>query len=1564
MRSTVGKLKKGHWSVLAILLVLAMSTSAFAQGSIYGTVTNSDLSTPANGEIAFVGFLDDTDEEIRIETSDGAGYDGGYWYDDFQNYLTEAPGNPYDYLFYNTTNGEGYRLSEVIPDNSFQEENVALAAVAWPAAPDGLTGVTVSGSTVILAWNYSPGLTYHVYRRVGTSNGSFFRLDNTAGEMTDPGVSDDFYVDASVDGVSAYDYLIIAEDASGNLSPHSTVVTVNTAGLDTPVLVSLDPTTGTASGGTTINIEGSGFDPAGVNVLWGTETVAATVISPYALTMVSPAGTVGASVDISLTNIASGLSSNILTGGFTYAANATPVLAAIGAQETTENISLGFTVTAMDADGDTPLLTSSTLPGTASFEDNGDGTGSFNWLPLFTDAGVYSVTFYATDAVVSSAVDSEVVQITVLEAGNQSPVMAPVNDTSIAEGGTLALVVSASDPDGEIPSLSASGYPTNASFTDNLDGTGNFDFSPDLTQAGVYDIVFKAMDAAMEVDSIVVQITVTEVNQAPELATIGSQSGIEGILLTFAVSATDADGTVPVLSTSELPEGASFTDSLNGAGAFEWIPSFTDFGTHQVTFYATDADVPADIDSEIVTIEIADAGNQAPVLNSIGAQAVAEGGSLNLTITASDPDGTIPTLLAVSVPTNATFEDQGDGTALFYFAPDYTQSGVYNVTFVADDGVLADTEIVAITVTELGNLAPVIDSVGDFAVDEGVSLQIPVTATDPDGGGIYPVLSVSTTLSHYTFTDNGDGTGLLTYDPDFYDAGIDTVSFFATDFGVPQQSTGMISVITTADVNQPPVIDPIGPFGAAVGELLEFTVTTSDPTAPDTTGRVFLSTLGLPANATFVDNGYGTGTFEFTPDVSQVGLVTVSFLAVDQGTPQQSTTLAVDINVVAENIPPVLDSIGPHIIVEGGTLVLDISASDPDGAVPPSILLVNTPEGGSFIDNGDGTAQFTFTPGFFGTTRLIWLEFRAYDGIAIDKEIVLIQIQDAGNQAPVFDELAEPIPPVMEGDSMGVEITAYDPDGSSVTLEADPATLPTNATFTDLGDGVGLIIFKPDYTQAGVYDIDIIAYDGPMEDEGTLSTVGTFEIEVEEAGNQYPQLAPISDQTVLESATLTFSVMATDPDGTAPELTAAPLPTNATMTDNGDGTGDFEFIPDYTQAGVYEIMFYASDGVETDSQMVTITVNDNNRLPFVFTSGGSTIYEGDTLAYGVTSFDADGTIPYLSAYLSGQETLAPNMTFDDNRDGTGTLTFMPDYTQGGPASNPLTYNVVFRATDEDYPDVWQTSATVTIAVINVNQEPELFFMSGSGPFSAMEGDSIIFGVVVVDPDVSSSMPTLTIQNLPDSNADFSSASGLGTFRFYPDYTQAGSYSITFVGTDEESASVSQIVEIEITEAGNQPPTLGQPSVDTAQVPVGGEYCIEVEPYDPDLDSISLEVFPIYPGATWTDRGDGTGEYVLRADSTYLDSVLAVTVVVTDHPSLVSDTAVTYLAVVPFLRGDLDNNSKYSINDVAYLIAFLFRDGPEPVIAETADVDGDGSVNIGDITFLIYYIYYLGPQPPR
>lgn len=213
--------------LVVVAIILTPGEGILAQGNIFGTVINSDTSTPADEEISFFGFIDDTDEEIRIDACIGAGYDNGNWYDDFQNFLTEGPYDPFDYHFYNTLNNERQLITGVIDNGSFQQVDVALTTLDWPEKPTGLTALPVSGPAIELSWNNLSGLTYHIYRREATSNGSFFRIDDPSGSLANPGVSGGAFTDNNVDGTSSYSYLIIAEDISRNFSPHSDYITVS-----------------------------------------------------------------------------------------------------------------------------------------------------------------------------------------------------------------------------------------------------------------------------------------------------------------------------------------------------------------------------------------------------------------------------------------------------------------------------------------------------------------------------------------------------------------------------------------------------------------------------------------------------------------------------------------------------------------------------------------------------------------------------------------------------------------------------------------------------------------------------------------------------------------------------------------------------------------------------------------------------------------------------------------------------------------------------------------------------------------------------------------------------------------------------------------------------------------------------------------------------------------------------------------------------------------------------------------------------------------------------------------
>ena len=132
------------------------------------------------------------------------------------------------------------------------------------------------------------------------------------------------------------------------------------------------------------------------------------------------------------------------------------------------------------------------------------------------------------------------------------------------------------------------------------------------------------------------------------LAPIGSQETDENVNLSFGVSASDVDGTTPSLTTSTLPTGASFSDNSDGTGDFDWTPTYDQAGSYDVTFYAND-EVTSDVDSEIVTITVNNV-NRPPVLTGIGLQSTVEGQNLNFGVSASDPDGTTPSLTVSTLP--------------------------------------------------------------------------------------------------------------------------------------------------------------------------------------------------------------------------------------------------------------------------------------------------------------------------------------------------------------------------------------------------------------------------------------------------------------------------------------------------------------------------------------------------------------------------------------------------------------------------------------------------------------------------------------------------------------------------------------------------------------------------------------------------------------------------------------------------------------------------------------------------------------------------------------------------
>jgi hypothetical protein len=1231
--------------------------------------------------------------------------------------------------------------------------------------------------------------------------------------------------------------------------------------------------------------------------------------------------------------------------------NLKPTLAAIAPQTVNEGATLAFRVSATDPDATIPSLSALNLPANATFADSLNGAGSLAFAPTFTQAGVYNVSFIASDGALA---DTQIVAVTVVNV-NLKPTQTAIAPQSVNEGATLNLGVSATDPDGTIPSLTAINLPLNATFTDLTTGSGTLAFSPNFTQAGVYNVSFIASDGALA-DTQIVAVTVNNVNLKPTLAAIAPQTVNEGATLNVGVSATDPDGTIPSLTAINLPLNATFTDLLTGSGTLAFSPNFTQAGVYNVSFIASDGLLA---DTQVVAITVNNV-NQKPVLAVIPPQTITEGQILAFRVGATDGDGTIPTLSATGLPTNATFADSLNGAGAFRFAPNFTQSGVYSVKFFAGDGLLTDSITVSITVLNFGtNAEPIITPIADTVVNEGGSLILTITATDPDIGSVAPELSISTTLKNYTFSPHGDGTGTLQYLPGYINAGKDTVRVFATDFGSPRMTTSTKFVVTTNDVNQPPTWVPIGPFSLSADQTLSFVVVSRDTTDPVGTNRLFLSAMNPSLNSTFRDSANGHGLFTFAPTSAQVGVDTVEFLSLDQGAPAMSSILSVIITVKQANRPPVLAYIGPKVVTEGQLLQFTVSATDPEGVIP-ALSADNLPANATFVDNHNGTGLFRFTPNFLQGEKLYAVTFKAFDLFKTAKEVVFIQVHEAGNQKPVFDSLSGIS--VVEADSVTQVITAHDPEALPVTISAIDTTIPTFVIFTG-GTGTATIKAKPAFSDAGVYVISLVASDGTIADTATIL------LTVIDAGNQPPILAAIGNKQVTELLNLKFRVSATDADGTKPILTIAPLPTGAVFIDSLNGAGSFNWSPTDQDSGTYLVTFFAQDADSLpvfDSELVTIVVKDTNRVPLIITSGSRTMNEGDSLFYVVYAIDPDGTIPKIRARLDGTaDTLATNMVMFDSGNGSGLLTFRPSYTQGSTPGGDQTrafYNVRFYAKDgTDTTLVKDATAPVQITVMNKPRPPVMAFSLGTGPFTITEGAALTFSVTASDPD-GGSITALSVTPLLTSTS-FSGALPTRTFTFMPNFLAAGTYDFTFTATKTGGLTSSQIVHIVVTEAGNQNPIFSTVLADTINCPVNILTRIVVRATDPDLNSITITGLPIVINGSYLDSLNGTGVYNYLPDNLDLGAINRITFIARD-PSLAADTVTTVLRVTAFLRGDVDNNAKYTMNDLAYLIGYLYREGPVPASMVASDVDRDGGVNIGDVTYLINFLYLNGPRPPQ
>ena len=284
-----------------------------------------------------------------------------------------------------------------------------------------------------------------------------------------------------------------------------------------------------------------------------------------------------------------------------------------------------------------------------------------------------------------------------------------------------------------------------------ITSSGLLRWTPGYDDAGSHDVTVRVADG---IDQAVQEFTiiVANTNRAPVLDAVGDQNVLENEPLEFTVTGSDADGEAISFSAEGLPEGAAF-DPLTQQ--FSWIPTIEQRGSHEVTFIVSDGSLT---DQETITIAVG-TSNQAPVLTLVERQFIAEGELLEFMVSAADPDGDAVAFGFEDVPENASFIDNGDGTATFSWTPDFEQAGEYEIEVSAGDGDLYTIGTVRITVQDTPRPFLTKCSDGQDNDDDGlIDLADPgctdETDNDEANGVVPPLTQCSDSL------DN-DGDGLI-----------------------------------------------------------------------------------------------------------------------------------------------------------------------------------------------------------------------------------------------------------------------------------------------------------------------------------------------------------------------------------------------------------------------------------------------------------------------------------------------------------------------------------------------------------------------------------------------------------------------------------------------------------------------------------------------------------------------------------------------------------------------------------------------------------------------------------
>lgn len=1163
------------------------------------------------------------------------------------------------------------------------------------------------------------------------------------------GVVIEYQPNANFSGTDTFDYVVV--DSAGVRA--TATVTIQVTPVNDPPVALNDNVTTDENTAVTINVIANDSDPEGDSL-----SVASVANPANGSAVIEADGRVRYTPDLNFSGVdafeytiedGNGGSDTATARIVVNFVNVAPQLTN-DAVTTSEGNAVDIDVLGNDVDNDDDELTITEVQqpsnGTATIVGNAirytptdgfNGTDNFNYT-------------------VSDGTETVTAQVTVtVDAVNDPPVAE--NDSVSTDEDTnvvVAVLDNDTDPDGDNLSITITQAPTNGTAT--VVGS-SISYTPDAGFSGSDDLEYTVTDPSGLTDSATVDISITNVNSAPQAAD-DAVSTPEDTAATIDVlnNDTDADGDTLTIDTVTTPANGS--TAIQGSSVV-YTPDNDFSGTNSFTYTISDAD--GETDTATVTVTVTDV-NVAPSADNDTASTQEDTAvTIDVLENDSDPDGDTLSIDGAGSPGNGSTSVVGNSIV---YTPDTGFSGTDSFSYtVSDPAGLIDTATVTVTVTNV-NAAPVASNdTANTPEDTAVTIDVLGNDSDPDGD----VLSIDNAGS----PGNGSASVVnnnVVYTPDTGFSGSDTFTYTVTD---PEGLTDTASVtVTITDVNAAPSATN---DTASTPEDTAVTIDVLDNDSDPDGDTLSIDSAGSASNGTTsVENN----SVLYTPATGFTGSDSFIYTVTDPAGLNDTATVTVTVNDV-NGAPVAADDTASTPEDTAVNISVLTNDTDPDGDTL-SVNVTGAPSNGGVSGNGN---PLIYTPnsGFVGTDSFIYT-ITDPAGLS-DTATVTVTVNDV-NAAPIAADDTANTP---ESTTVTIFVLDNDSDPDGDTISIDSVGTPSNGTALVVGNDIE---YTPD---PGFDGSDSFTY--TITESNPAALTATAEVSVSVTNVNNVPVAANDTGTTDEDTPVSISVLTNDgdADGDSLSVVISDNPSNGTAVVNGS---NIDYTPSADFNGNDVIEYTVTDGSGgSDTASVSITVNAVNDAPVAIADTATTpqttpididvlandsdVDTGDVLSVTGVTQPTSGTTSFTATQVS----FAPN---------TGG-TFIVEYTiadgNGGTAV-----------------------AEVEVTVTAVNAPPVAVADIGSTD----RNTAITIDVLTNDIDSDNDTLTLTsVGGTPTGTATISA----GLISYTPDGTFLGADSFSYEINDGNGGTDTGSVTVNV--ANVSPVAVADAATTTVDMPV-------------------------------------------------------------------------------------------------------------------------------------------------